>query len=295
MAVCDICNVRLQSHSKTLSCIICTASYYINCLPFISMEDGIYSERHFRTCICIICTGDIFPINHCDDDDSFIEYISDYWRIKPTISSLKETLFSPFELHSDKNSSLSDSDPDIKLYNMFYHSSLPSCDYYSEDAFNDMCRRHDVSESKLTMMYSNIRSIPCNLYSIDAFFENVSINFTVIAFTETWLKDTNAHAFRVDGYNSVHNCRPDRNGGGVALYVKDCISFSVRKDLFYNNDNFETSFIDVNRGLLGPSNNVIIGVINRPPDKAMGQFNDLISDILSVIESEGKSCFLLGG
>ena len=127
----------------------------------------------------------------------------------------------------------------------FRHSSLPSCDYYSEDAFND-------------------------------------INCTVIAFTETWLKDTNAHAFGVDGYNSVHDCRPDRKGGGVALNVKDCISFSVRKDFFYNNDNVETAFIEVDRGLLGTSNNAIVGVIY------------LISDILSVIKSEGKSCFLLG-
>ena len=140
---------------------------------------------------------------------------------------------------------------------MIYHSSLPSCDYYSEDAFND-------------------------------------INCTVIAFTETWLKDTNAHAFGVDGYISVHDCRPDRKGGGVALNVKDCISFSVRKDLLYNNDNVETAFIEVDRGLLGTSNNAIVGVIYRPLDKDMGQFNNLISDILSVIKSEGKSCFLLG-
>ena len=294
MAVCDICNVRLQSHSKTLSCSICTGRYHINCLPFISREDSIYTERNFRTWICISCTGDIFPFNHCDDDDSFIEYISDYWRIKPTISSLKRTLFSPFELNSDKNSPLSESDPDINLYNMFYRSSLPSCDYYSEDAFNDMYRRHDVPDSKLTMIHSNIRSIPCNLNSFDAYLENLSINFTVIAFTETWLKDTNAHAFGMDGYNSVHNCRPDRKGGGIALYVKDCISFSVRKDLFYNNDNIETAFIEVDRGHLGTSNNVMIGVIYRPPDKDMGQFNDLISDILSVIKAEGKSCFLLG-
>ena len=28
----------------------------------------------------------------------------------------------------------------------------------------------------------------------------------MIAFTDTWLKDTNAHAFGLDRYNSVHNC-----------------------------------------------------------------------------------------
>ena len=86
----------------------------------------------------------------------------------------------------------------------------------------------------------------------------------------------------VDGYNSVNNCRSNTKGGGMALYVKDY------------NDNIETAFIEVDLGLLGTSNNVIIGVIYRPPDKDMRQFNDLISDILSVIKSEGKSCFLFG-
>ena len=57
-----------------------------------------------------------------------------------------------------------------------------------------------------------------------------------------------------------------RKGRSVALYVKDCISFSVHKDLFYNKDNIETAFIEVDRGHLGTSNNVIIGVIYRPPD-----------------------------
>ena len=45
-----------------------------------------------------------------------------------------------------------------------------------------------------------------------------------------------------------------RKGRSVALYVKDCISFSVRKDLFYNNDNIETAFIEVDLGHLGTSN-----------------------------------------
>ena len=83
----------------------------------------------------------------------------------------------------------------ILILTLFYHSSFPSCDYHSEDTFNDMCLRHNVSDSKLTMIHSNIKSIPCNLYSFDAFLENLSINFTVIVFTETWLEDTNPHAF----------------------------------------------------------------------------------------------------
>ena len=53
-----------------------------------------------------------------------------------------------------------------------------------------------------------------------------------MAFTETWLKEYNHETFGITGYNNVHNYRTTKIGGGEALYVKDCIDFDVRHDLF---------------------------------------------------------------
>ena len=115
-----------------------------------------------------------------------------------------------------------------------------------------------------------------------------------MGFTETWLKDTNADTFGINGYNAVHNCRPHQKGGGVALYTKDCLSYSIWKDLFYMNNVLETVFIEVDKDLLGMNNNALIGVIYRPPDKDIELFNETLNNIMSVIASENKSYYLLG-
>ena len=106
-------------------------------------------------------------------------------------------IYSPFDLNHDWKSHLSNFDPDLNMYNTFHRSSY---DHYSKDNFNAIYHhRHDVSNLKLTMKHSNIRSIPCCLTSFYAYVDNLSMNSTVIAFTEAWLKDTHAHAFGIGG------------------------------------------------------------------------------------------------
>ena len=124
MAVCNICDSRLQTHSRAISCSICSASYHINCLPFVTKDDSIYVDRKLDTWICIECTGELFPFNHWDDNEDFIESILEYWRLKPSISftGAKEKMFLPFELNTDPKTPLFDVDPDFNLYNKFYSS-----------------------------------------------------------------------------------------------------------------------------------------------------------------------------
>ena len=41
----------------------------------------------------------------------------------------------------------------------------------------------------------------------------------MIAVTETWLNDDDLDAFHMDDYDDMNSCRPNRSGGGVALYI----------------------------------------------------------------------------
>ena len=143
MAVCNICDSRLQTHSRAFSCSIGSASYHINCLPFVTKDDSIYVDRKLDTWVCIKRTGELFPFKPWDDNDDFIESLSEYWRLKPTISytGAKEKMFLPFELNTDPKTPLFDVDPDFNLYNKFYSPCLLSCEYYTEDTFNAMCSK----------------------------------------------------------------------------------------------------------------------------------------------------------
>ena len=76
---------------------------------------------------------------------------------------------------------------------------------------------------------------------------NLNHEFSIIAFSETWLKDHNPDNYNMSGYNSEHNLRLSRAGGGVSLYIKDTIEYTVRDDLWYQNDTLETLFIEIDK------------------------------------------------
>ena len=44
--------------------------------------------------------------------------------------------------------------------------------------------------------------------------------------TETWLKDS-GYSFGIDGYDFIHNPRPNKIGGGVGIYVDNDLEFKL--------------------------------------------------------------------
>ena len=129
---------------------------------------------------------------------------------------------------------------------------------------------------------------------LDLYLKNLNHEFPIIAFSETWLKNHNCDRYGLDDYNAEHNCRPNRGGGGVSLYVKDTIEYTVRDDLCFQNDILETLFIEIGKDQFAKKQNIIIGVIYRPPDTDIKQFNDHILQCLAQIKTEKKIAFLLG-
>ena len=59
-------------------------------------------------------------------------------------------------------------------------------------------------------------------------------------------------------------------------------------------DHMESAFIEIDNEQLGLRNNAIIGVIYRPPNTDILSFNDSLSEIMSLIKAEKKSCYVLG-
>ena len=91
-----------------------------------------------------------------------------------------------------------------------------------------------------------------------------SSNAAVIGITETKLGNTVYDSeVTVDGYNIVRNDR-NRNGGGVACYIRNSICFN-RKSCF--SDNIENIFIDI---LFPKTKPISVGIIYKPPSQ--GQF-----------------------
>ena len=89
-----------------------------------------------------------------------------------------------------------------------------------------------------------------------------SSNAAVIGITETKLGNTVYDSeVTVDGYNIVRNDR-NRNGGGVACYIRNNICFNRKNCL---SDNIENIFIDL---LFPKTKPISVGIIYKPPSQS---------------------------
>ena len=73
-----------------------------------------------------------------------------------------------------------------------------------------------------------------------------------------------------------------REGGGVALLLRDGLTYKVRPDLgVFREGVFESVFVEIVRG--GGRRNDVVGVIYRPPGGDIGEFSSELARVLSLI------------
>ena len=298
MANCNICYKRVLPHSYHIQCNNCKNLVHINCLPFVNRNDELYNKRHLSDWYCTLCSSELFPFNHILEEDEFILAISEYWTVDENVPIddllIQEKLFTPFDLNENENGPLFDIDPDIQFYVNQCGASLPSCDYYLENAFNKKISKLNVDDDCVSMIHLNIRSAIKNLGKFEMYLSNLKHTFPIIAISESWIKNHNVDTCNMYGYQSEHNYRPNKGGGGVSLFIKNGIEYTLRHDLKIQNSSMETLFIEIKSGQIGNKNDMIVGVIYRPPDTEVDYFNDLLSNTLSEIKGEKKSTYLLG-
>ena len=89
-----------------------------------------------------------------------------------------------------------------------------------------------------------------------------SSNAAVVGITEAKLDSTAYDSVvTVDGFNIVRNDR-NRNGGGVACYIRNNICFNRKNCL---SDNIENIFIDL---LFPKTKPISVGIIYKPPSQS---------------------------
>jgi len=178
-------------------------------------------------------------------------------------------------------------DPDGNFYNCLTNLS---CKYYQEDQLSEI----NKYSNKLSLLHHNIRSVSKNLDQLLSYVCNVGVPFTIIGLSETWLTENNKDLYGITNYVSLHECRQDKRGGGVSLFIHNSVDFKNRPDLNQFNDCIESLFIEVDGRSVGKDRNVIVGVIYRPPNTDLNVFNNSLTGILSTIKVENKLCYIMG-
>ena len=153
-------------------------------------------------------------------------------------------------------------------------------------------RRHPCGGN--TVIHHNTRSLPANLNEFNIFLEEIKHDFSIIGMSETWLKEDNVDLYGINGYDSYHNVRHYRRGGGVCLFVKHNITCNRRDDLSFCYDYVESIFVQLGKNTTGHTKNVILGVMYRPPNQDVELFVNSLKLTVDKITHENKICYLVG-
>ena len=200
------------------------------------------------------------------------------------IDDLNDIVFQPFDCDDKIDDWL---DPDCNFYECI--SNL-ECTYYQEHQFSEI----NKSRSKLSLLHHNIRSAPKNLEQLMLYIKSLDFQFTVIGLSETWLNESTKDLYGIPNYVSINECRQDKRGGGVSLFIQNSVQFNVRTDLNQFNENIESIFIEMDGKSIGKERNVIVGVIYRPPNTDISVFNEHLTTLLSAVKLENKLCYCMG-
>ena len=291
MTVCHICNKRVLTHALKIGCHVCNEMYHMKCIS-LTPADHVYMQNNIHNWMCLHCTSSIFPFNQIEDDNDFL-LACDIQRCHELLSS--DLVYNPFGSELEEIHNQIEFDPDHNFYNEQNLFNGYSCSYYLEDLFNEKLQSFacDLSQC-FSLCHINIRSIKANLSHFENYLQLLSIDFPVIAITETWLNDITCDLYSLPGYNFTEQHRSDKCGGGVGIFVHDHMNYSERNDLSVFNEYCESLFIEVDRTNMIKEKNIVIGVIYRPPNTDIPHFIDIMKDTLDKIKNENKICYLVG-
>ena len=106
------------------------------------------------------------------------------------------------------------------------------------------------AENSFSVLHLNIRSL---LVSFKKLYNLLSFKFSTVCSSETWSKDEKINEnslYQLKSHNLLDQNRKHKNGGGVAISVKDSYSFKNGDDLSINSGAIESLSNEMNLKIL---------------------------------------------
>ena len=235
------------------------------------------------------CPNSVFPFYTLDDDDFELEmYQMQHGRVNFDEERLLNLKLNPLHCNFHKNLTLSSNlDPDSN-----FHNEKFNCDFFNECSLNNLLLNSSQNTSHyLSFMHLNIRSLNCNLNSLQNLLARINNPFSVIGISETWLQNS-LHQLDINGYNFEHNYRSNRTGGGVGMYIASTLDYKIRYDLcFENTEIAESLFIEIANP---KGKNYVMGVIYRPPHQSVANFINWLNILIDKVSRDNKKSYIMG-
>ena len=279
MILCNNCKKHIHNVNELNECAVCNLAMHTHCSNWM----------------CINCYTNNFPYGNVTNEVEFINCLdnnivnNDLYTL-PQVDHLNFNLMDLNTIHDMLP--LRDVDPDVNYFNTVNWENLRS-DYHTENTFNDGFKKMLGDSQNFSIMHLNIRSVHKNFSNFEHYLHNINVPFKIIGLTETWTSDSTLGRYKYDNHVLYENCRPRKKGGGVALYISDDYSSSLRQDLSIMNDSIESLFVEV-EGTEVSNNNTIVGVIYRPPKGDLELFLNTINEMLLKLNQENKTLYIMG-
>ena len=145
-----------------------------------------------------------------------------------------------------------------------------------------------LKNSYLNIIHINIRSIHKNFDVLKSVLNGLPKPPDVIAVTETWLQEHTKHLYSLEGYNSYHLVRTEREHGGVSIFINNMLQTELLNQFCFINEHIEILTCQLTIGI----SKYVIAAIYRPNSKHIGvnEFTYFINDMLNnEIFRENKS------
>ena len=144
-----------------------------------------------------------------------------------------------------------------------------------------------------SLSLSNVMSLAPKIDEVNSVVINA--NFDVVCITETWLQSHIPDSVvAINGYNLIRRDRRDARRGGVCMYIKSSIPFTVLEDPEDEKCSFEVLWIKMRptrlpRGI----SSIIAGVVYHPPKATNSMMLDYLTKCLMDLESKYSNCGFL--
>ena len=249
---------HIRKNHRQIQYSNCFNSFHKSCTVKIDKSTKTLKSS-YNDWKCRNCINPSFPFNNIPDEE-FINLFQSEKINRPTDHSL---------INCNANSTQAKVMPEINNFDIpsiYYDSILNDEQYIPSDKIPKLLSNQKIKTSftAFSLNKQPLNNIH-NFLKLESFLHSINVQPSILAITETRLKKnhTNPHT-NLCNYTFVSNSRSQSRGGGVGLYVKCSLNFTMRPDLTITHEkNFESLFIEIE------SNNstMICGVIYRPPFK----------------------------
>jgi len=132
--------------------------------------------------------------------------------------------------------------------------------------------------NNFSIFSNNIDGNQTNFDSLSIDLDRHDCKFSAITLCETNVDSINKDLYHLRGYESVYLSKVDNKpkGSGLAIYIKNNLTFVESPALCYSSPDIETLFVEISNG----KSPITLGVVYRPPNGNMENFMNLFENLV---------------